>query len=113
MKKLFWYLITALLFVSIPTTMLNAESKTNTVSITSTTTTKTTDALMVQLNEIKSMDISTLSRSEKKELRKEVQSINNKLKSAGDNQSAEKQKGGLYLSAGAIIIIVLLLILLL
>lgn len=62
-------------------------------------------ALTSRLNEIKEMDKSELSRSEKKELRKEVKAIKADLKSSGN--------GGIYLSVGAIIIIVLLLILLL
>ena len=62
-------------------------------------------ALTSRLNEIKEMDKSDLSRSEKKELRSEVKSIKADLKSSGN--------GGIYLSVGAIIIIVLLLILLL
>ncbi|HET9486684.1 MAG TPA: hypothetical protein VFO54_04595 [Chryseosolibacter sp.] len=60
--------------------------------------------LLVRLDEIKAMDRSTLTSSEKKELRREVRSIKKELKTM--NQ-------GVYLSVGAIIIIVLLLILLL
>ncbi|WP_313806987.1 hypothetical protein [Flavobacterium sp.] len=59
--------------------------------------------LINRLEEIKSIDRSTLTRVEKRELRKEVKSINKQLK--GSN--------GVYLSVGAIIIIILLLILLL
>ncbi|MCX6300735.1 MAG: hypothetical protein NTW82_00995 [Bacteroidia bacterium] len=47
---------------------------------------------------------SILKSSEKKNLRKEVRSINHKLKAIG---------GGVYISAGAAIIIILLLIILL
>ncbi len=59
---------------------------------------------MARLREIKDMDIQSLSRSEKKELRKEVKGIKREMK-ANNN--------GIYLSVGAIIIIILLLILLL
>jgi hypothetical protein len=55
-----------------------------------------------RLLEIKSMDISKLSRLEKRTLRKEVKAIEKQM----DN-------GGVYVSVGAIIIIVLLLILIL
>ena len=60
--------------------------------------------LVGRLNEIHSMDRSTLSRTERKELRHEVHAIKKEL--AGIS-------GGVYLSVGAIIIIILLLILLL
>lgn len=57
-----------------------------------------------RLEEIKKIDKSELSRSEKKALRKEVKAIKSELRSKGN---------GVYLSVGAIIIIILLLILLL
>ena len=57
-----------------------------------------------RLEEIKSMDKSSLNSKEKKELRKEVRSIKSSLSKSGN---------GVYLSVGAIIIIILLLILLL
>ena len=60
-------------------------------------------AMYDRLEEIKAMDKSELSSSEKKELRKEVKSIKSQLRSTGN---------GVYLSVGAIIIIVLLLIIL-
>ncbi|WP_445712773.1 hypothetical protein [Flavobacterium sp.] len=57
-----------------------------------------------RLNEIKAMDKSDMSSTEKKALRKEVKVIKSSLRSSNS---------GIYLSVGAIIIIVLLLILLL
>ncbi len=60
-------------------------------------------AMIARLEEIKAMDKSELSASEKKDLRKEVKTIKSDLKRGG---------GGVYLSVGAIIIIILLLILL-
>lgn len=60
------------------------------------------NALVSRLDEIKYMDESTLSRSERKGLRKEVRSIQKNLH---DNY------GGVYISVGALIIIILLLIL--
>lgn len=60
--------------------------------------------MILRLNEIKDMDKTNLSSSEKKSLRKEVRSINRELKT---------MNGGVYLSVGAIIIIILLLIILL
>ena len=60
--------------------------------------------LIQRLEEIKDMNKSTLTGSEKKELRKEVKGIKKEMKAIS---------GGVYLSVGAIIIIILLLILLL
>ena len=60
--------------------------------------------LELRLNEINSMDKATLKASEKKSMRKEVRSINHKLREVG---------GGVYVSAGALIIILILLIVLL
>lgn len=62
------------------------------------------NSLVFRLNEIKAMDKSTLTRSEKKSLRKEVKSIKKELKATSN---------GVYISVGAIIIILLLLIILL
>lgn len=60
--------------------------------------------MLDRLEEIKKMDKSNLSSSEKKVLRKEVRTIKSTLVASGN---------GVYLSIGAIIIIILLLILLL
>ena len=60
--------------------------------------------LMNRINEIKAMDKSALTSSEKKELRKELRSIKKEFK---------KEFKGVYLSVSAIIIVLLLLILLL
>ena len=54
--------------------------------------------------EIKKMDKSSLSRQERKDLRKELQEM---------KKEAKAMSGGVYLSVGAIIIIILLLILIL
>jgi hypothetical protein len=62
------------------------------------------EVLIIRLNDIKEMDKSSLTRGEKRELRKETRSIKKNLREIGQ---------GVYLSAGAIIIIILLLILLL
>ena len=62
------------------------------------------EMLLVRLNEIKDMDKSNMSSTEKKLLRKEVKTI---------NQQLAKTSGGVYLSVGAILLIVLILILLL
>ena len=61
-------------------------------------------ALLLRLDEIKAMDKSNMSASEKTGLRKEVRSIKHNLRAIS---------GGVYLSVGAIILIVILLIILL
>jgi hypothetical protein len=60
-------------------------------------------ALFERLDEIKAMDKSRLSSSEKKQLRKEVRASRERIKEMG---------GGVYISVGAIIIILLLILLL-
>lgn len=60
--------------------------------------------MLNRLDEIKAMDLSTMGKVEKKELRKEVKAIKSDLRASSQ---------GVYLSIGAIILIVLLLILLL
>ena len=69
------------------------------------TTTEIPAEIQVMLNrleEIKDMDKSELTRSEKKVLRKEVRAINTEIRSTGK---------GIYISVGAIIIILLVLLL--
>lgn len=60
--------------------------------------------LLIRLDEISAMDMSKLKSSEKKDLRKEVRSINHRLKTIS---------GGVYISAGAAILLIILLIVLL
>lgn len=62
------------------------------------------EQILNRLKEIKGMDRSALSKTERKELRKEVKDMKKEMKAT---------KGGVYLSVGAIIIIILLLILIL
>ncbi|GIZ07707.1 hypothetical protein [Flavobacterium sp. UMI-01] len=102
MKKLSSYLLIIVLSLGIiPTTITAADKNSTNVP-------KEIPAeiqvKLDRLNDIKNMDKSDLSSSEKKELRKEVKAIKADLRSTGN---------GLYLSFGAIIIILLLLILLL
>ncbi len=63
------------------------------------------DAKVQRIEEIHQMDLKSLSRSEKKALKKEVRAIEKDLAVAAD-------KGGLYLSTTAIIIILLIIIIL-
>ena len=59
--------------------------------------------LISRLEELKAMDKSSMTKSEKREMRKEVKSIQRKMDSSG----------GVYLSVGAVILIIVLLIILL
>jgi ABC-type transport system involved in cytochrome bd biosynthesis fused ATPase/permease subunit len=63
--------------------------------------------LMARLQEIRDMDKSNLTSSEKKALRKELKEMKKEVRADRD------RRNGIYLSVGAIIIIILLLILLL
>ena len=105
MKKLPFYLMMMVLSLSIfPSTIFAAEKNT-TESLANTKEVPAEVKVMYnRLEEIKAMDKSSMSSSEKKALRKEVRAINANLKTTGN---------GVYLSVGAIIIIILLLILLL
>jgi hypothetical protein len=58
----------------------------------------------LRINEIKAMDKSVMNPSEKKALRREVKSINHKLRDIS---------GGIYVSAGVLILVLILLIVLL
>jgi hypothetical protein len=62
------------------------------------------EVLINRLEEIKKMDMSTLSKAEKKELRNEVRETKKELKTNGS---------GVYLSLGALLLVIILLILLL
>lgn len=99
-------IITAFLLLTLTPTPLKAITGTDptTATTTKSVNSKEADALLVRLAEIKALDKSNMSFSEKKQLRKETRAIKSQLKAIG---------GGVYLSVGAIIVILLLLILLL
>ncbi len=104
MKKITLALMTACLSLAfIP--MSSFAVSTNYPGKVNTTTPVTIDsnAFMLRLKEIKNMDKSNMSFSEKKALRKELHTMKREARS----------NGGIYLSVGAIIIVILLLILLL
>jgi len=111
MKKLVFYMATALLFIFLIPTQVNAgtgdDPATNaaieTVDIDAAHAAES-EALLARLEEINEMDKSDLTRAEKRDLRKEVRQIDKTLTLSG---------GGVYLSVGALIIVILLLILLL
>ena len=103
MNKLTSGIIITMLFLSLFSTQLKADAR---PAFLNSPITAEAEAkrLVSRLNEIKEMDKSNMTKSEKKFLRKEVRETQKKLKSLS---------GGVYLSVGAVIIIILLLILLL
>ena len=114
MKKLTFYLITAFsLLLLIP---ISLKAKTDAIPIRMTSEaavkSKETNAVEVRLNEIKTMDNSSLGLSERKELRKEVRSIRSEGKGMDEANYVEGGHGGVYISVGAAILIVLLLLIL-
>ena len=105
MKKSVLYLMMMVLSLSIfPSTITASEKPTIEAETKSKEMPAEVKNMLNRLEEIKKMDKSNMSRTEKKELRKEVKTIKANLKASGN---------GVYFSIGAIIIIVLLLILLL
>lgn len=106
MKKLPFYVLAAFMLSAIIPLQLQAAAKTTPAATAATkpVDSELVEALNARLVEIKEMDKSTLTRSEKRALRKEVREIKKELKTLS---------GGVYLSVGAIIIVLLLLVLLL
>ena len=106
MKKSSLTVLTVLFFLALSPLQTNAA--TEVVNNPKTTETGTESAraqeLLNRLTEISEMNVDDMSRTEKKELRKEVRSIKKDLK---------QLNSGIYISVGAVIIILLLLIILL
>jgi Skp family chaperone for outer membrane proteins len=105
MKKLSLYAMLLLVSLSSVSSPLHAAEK-NPTTITSTSkdAKAEVDKLVTRLETIRAMDKSTLDRSEKRVLRKEVRAIKSELKD---------KRHGVYVSVGAFIIIILLLVILL
>ena len=105
MKKLPLYLMMMVLSLSMfPSSISAAEKNPTAISANTKEIPAEVTVMYNRLEEIKAMDKSSMNRSEKKALRKEVRAINANLSSSNN---------GVYLSVGAIIIIILLLIILL
>jgi hypothetical protein len=106
MKKLAICLLMACLSFTLLPLQANGASKTERTSLPAPKPVESAEvkALELRLNEINSMDKTNMKSAEKKSMRKEVKTINHKLREIG---------GGVYLSAGAIILIVILLVVLL
>ena len=106
MKKLTLFLMATCLLFVVPVIPLEADTESASTSKSSTMDIESaeTEELLLRIDEINEMDKSELISSEKRELRKEVRSINKELK---------QRQSGIYLSVGAAIVILLLLIILL
>lgn len=100
MKKL----VAVIMMLTITSVQLKAGNET--IKTTSTEATQLAEAntLIARLNEIKAMDKSEMSFSEKRDLRREVRATKKHL---------HEVHGGVYLSVGVIILIIVLLIILL
>ena len=121
MKKLTFSILTAFMLFIVISAQANELKEANKSTMPSSKTVELTDpaAQLARLEEIKAMDLSTLSRSEKKELRNEVLTI----------QSSQHERGGrgyyghggrgyghhrgIFISFGGLLLIALLLIVLL
>ena len=122
MKKLAFGIMTAFLLMSFIPTQLKAatESKPVTVTAIKTVESTTASAQLARLEEIKAMDMSTLSRSEKKELRQEVRAIKNDQDGCGrrhhdgGDRNHEGRRGGgevIVFGGGGLLIILLIILL--
>lgn len=123
MKKSIFSLMTAFLLLFAVSAFATEELKTTDADATETAAEITAEVKVKvdRLGEIRAMDFSELSKSEKKELRKEVRTIGKELKAyskadsearANADATAQSSRTGIYISGSAIIIILLLLLLL-
>jgi len=121
MKKLAFGIMTAFLLMSFIPTQLKAATESKPVSVSEIKTVESTTAStqLARLEEIKAMDMSTLSRSEKKELRQEVRAIKNdqneygRSHHDGDGRYHDGRHGGSVLVFGGSGLLIILLIILL
>jgi len=119
MRKLTFYAMTVCISLLFLPTQLSAknEAKQLTAATNSVDATVRAETQLTRLVEISEMDLSTLSRSEKNELRAEVRAIKTDMDEQTNKNtttsSAYVGGGGIYISVGAAILILILLILLL
>ena len=106
MKKLAICLVMTCLSLTLVPLQLNAANKSEPTAVPAPKPAESAEvkALELRLNEINAMDKSKMKSAEKKSLRKEVKSINHKMRDIS---------GGVYVSAGALILILILLVVLL
>ena len=109
MKKLTLNLLTVLLTLTFSPILLKAgsEATPNSTIVIPYVESTHYKAMIERVNEIKAMDKSSLTSSDRKELRKELRTIKKELK-ANDGSH-----GGIYISVGGLLLIIILLIILL
>lgn len=114
-------MVTAFTLLSCIPVQLKAADETKDVSVTATKTIESTDAAqLARLEELNAMDMSTLTRTEKKALRSEVKAIKSDQDGRGrrynngrDNYEGRHHGGSIYIMGGSGLLIILLLIILL
>jgi arginase family enzyme len=103
MKKLMVCVVTAVMLVT--STPVQSKTENNSIQISATETESAElKALIKRVNEINAMNRSTMSRAERKEIRKELREIKKEVKRHGG--------GTVYISGGLLMLIVVLIILL-
>lgn len=124
-KTIFTFMAFSLLFLLAPQ-QSNAKETIGTKAVNETSVIQITEAkadinkISIRLEEISRMDVESMSKTEKKELKKELRNIKNELRtySKSDSEAVAEaaaiaaNSNGLYISGGALIIILLLIILL-
>ena len=105
MKKILFTMAVFVLLTLVGTNLRAASETSMPITTTANTTTDAAErsAIIARVYEIKKMDKSNLSPTEKKALREELRSLKKRY----------RERGGIYLSVGSLIIIILLLILIL
>ena len=135
MKKLKFFIMTALIMLSFIPSQMNAETVKSTSPAVTTKTVESTDvnvsaataadakaeAQLARLEEIRAMDMSELTPSEKKELREEVHAIQNEQdhdrfrdndRRDNDGPRHHHRGGVVFLGGGGLLLIILILLLL-
>lgn len=124
-KTIFTFMAFSLLFLLAPQ-QSNAKETIGTKAVNETSVIQIAEAkadinkISIRLEEISRMDVESMSKTEKKELKKELRNIKNELRtySKSDSEAVAEaaaiaaNSNGLYISGGALIIILLLIILL-
>ncbi len=125
MKKLTFCIIATIMLLSIIPTPVKAAAAAKTVTVVAPETVQTTDVgatQLARLEKIKAMDLSTLSRTEKKELRNEVRAIKSDQDGrgrrghdgrGGRNYDGRHGGGAVFVMGGGGLLILLLIIILL
>jgi len=103
-----------MLLLFIPTQLKATTEKVNEVSLVASAEATVENSYMSRLEEIKAMDISSMSRAEKNELRSEVRAIKTDMDEQNNKDAkTATNEGGIYISVGGAILILILLIILL